>query len=153
MLGHIGTRLGASDVLIAESRFRDKRIDELLGILDSMVAITVKVVRGICRNRRRQMVLKEEVVLVRRATESAEYVAPHKMVNIGSKSVNNLHFVLATRVFGIFRLLFNLLLSFPFLTHIMIVPDIDLRNLPICQRKRIRIVPSNVILQVVVIAL
>lgn len=65
------------------------------------------------------MMLKQHIVLVGRATNASENIASHEVVGIGPESVNDLssHQYMP--------------LNYGLLTHIVIVPNIDLGDLSI----------------------
>lgn len=85
------------------------------------------------------MMLEEHVILVRKTTNSSENITAHEVVHVGAEAVDDLC-SLAGRFMNPTRQ-----------THVMIVPDVDLGNLSIDRRKRRRVIPADVILQVVIV--
>lgn len=57
---------------------------------DQLLLTSFILTSGISRGRRREVVLEEKVILVRRTANASKYIAPHKMVGVGAKAVDNL---------------------------------------------------------------
>lgn len=87
------------------------------------------------------MVLEEHIIFVSSATNTAEDVAAHKMISVRSEAVDDLDTESAS--VGSAQC---------FTTHIMVVPDVELRDLAVGGGERLGVVPPYVVFQIVVVA-
>lgn len=116
VLSNIWTWLQAVDI----ARLGDLGVDmgshELVWIhaLSFLTTSRMDRVGGVCRRRRREMVLEKHVVLVSDTTDASENIALHEVVDIRAKSVDN----------------------------VVVIPDIDLGNLAIGSSKGLSAVPE-----------
>ena len=84
--------------------------------------------------------LEQQVVLVRNTTDASKDIATHEVVSIRAKPVDDLRRI----SFGSEEM------ESP--TDIMVIPDVQLRNLAVGCRKGLGVVPTQVVLEVVVVA-
>ena len=100
--------------------------------------------------------LEEHIILVRGTSNTAEDVAPHEVVDVGSKPIDDLDIVqpcvLCVRPSAVSGMHAAASCTRRRATHIVVIPDIDLSNLAVRGCERVGVVPPDVILQVPVIA-
>lgn len=107
---------------------QDVDVASLLGILTDTAAIIVHGLRrigGVGGDRWWKVMLEEEIVLVCCATDTAENVALHELLDIGTKAINN----------------------------VVIIPKVELSDLAVNASEWFRVVPADVVGKVVVVAL
>lgn len=95
--------------------------------------------------------LENEIVLVRRSADAPEDITLHKMIHIAPETVNDLRSHRGISIAAQDRGM-GLTCHRADSTHVVIVPNIQLRDLPVRYGEGRRVEPPNVILEVIRVA-